>query len=100
AAQAAEAALQAGLPREDRAQVHRLLALAYLESGRRPEAVAHFDAALAFQPDDDQLYYWRAIVKRSLGRREEARADFEQARRWAPDDARRARAQQELEAMQ
>jgi tetratricopeptide (TPR) repeat protein len=100
AERAARDALMGDLPPEMRAQLHGWLAMAYMQQGRRDQAVAEFTSALDLRPADHNWYYWRGIVRRSLGRRDEARLDFEQAARHAPDAASQARARQELEPSQ
>jgi tetratricopeptide (TPR) repeat protein len=100
AERAARDALMGGLPPEMRAQLHGWLAQAYMQQGRRDQAVTEFTAALDLRPGDHNWHYWRGIVRRSLGRRDEARLDFEQAARFAPDAASQARARQELEPAQ
>jgi tetratricopeptide (TPR) repeat protein len=100
AERAARAALMGDLPPEMRAHLHGWLALAYMQQGRRDQAVSEFTSALDLRPGDHKWHYWRGIVRRSLGRRDEARLDFEQAARFAPDAASQARARQELESSQ
>jgi Flp pilus assembly protein TadD len=95
---AAEAALKGNLPPLEQARLHRVLGFSLMEAGRRPEAVAHFDASLGLQPEDSTIHYWRGIIKRALGRADEARQDFQNAVHFAPDDRSRARAQQELDS--
>jgi tetratricopeptide (TPR) repeat protein len=98
AEKAARAALEGGLPAELRGDLHRLLAFSLMEGGQREEAVAEYTRALGYVPNDHDLYYWRAIVQRSLGRREAARADFEQSERLAPNEAGKHRARLELDS--
>ena len=95
---AAEAALKGNLPPHEQARLHRVLGFSLMEAGRRPEAVAHFDASLSLQPEDSTTHYWRGIMVRALGRRDEARLDFHEAVRFAPDERNRARAQHELDS--
>jgi tetratricopeptide (TPR) repeat protein len=93
----AKAALSTDLPREVRLRMIQVLAYSLMQEGHREEALTQFDVALALAPESSQLYYWRAILKRSMGRREEARLDLEQAVRLAPDEASREQARRELE---
>lgn len=97
---AARGALMGDLPAGPRAQLHSQMAFSFMQQGRREEALSEFGAALALQPGQHNLHYWRGVVRRSLGRREEAQADFEQAAQLAPDAASRDRARQELDSAQ
>lgn len=96
AAQAAKAAFGSGLSQKDQLPAHRVLASALMNMDRRAEALTHFDFALSLSPEDSDLYYWRAVLKRLMGRLDEARSDFEQAARLAPDEQSRKQAQREL----
>ena len=96
---AAEAALASGLSPEARGRMHSVLAYVHMDYGQRAEALAQFDSALRSMPEEHILYYWRAVVKRSMGRRDEARYDFERAMLLAPDDLSRTRAQQDWESL-
>ena len=49
-------------------------------------AIASFDQALKFQPDDYQAWNNRGVALRNLGRLEEAIASYDQARKIKPDD--------------
>jgi len=98
AERAARAALAGGLPPDLRGEMHSLLAFSLMQAGRREDAIAEFGNAINLRADDYNLYYWRAIVQRSLGRREEAQVDFEQAERLAPDEAGKRRARLELDS--
>jgi tetratricopeptide (TPR) repeat protein len=99
AQRAAEAALRGSLGAEERAHLHALLARAFMNGGQRAQAREHFDAALRHWPENDDLYFWRGVMHRSLQRRDEARADFERALRFARNEAARGRAQHELESL-
>ncbi len=46
--------------------------------GRKDEAVAHLDAALALDPARSEIYSRRAQVRRDLGQHDDARKDIEQ----------------------
>ena len=96
AERAARAALSGGLPPELRGEMHSLLGFNLMQAGRREEAITEFTNAIGLRRDDHNLYYWRAIVERSLGRREQAQVDFAEAERLAPDEAGKRRARQEL----
>jgi tetratricopeptide (TPR) repeat protein len=50
------------------------------------EAIASYDKALEFKPDDHQAWYNRGIALDDLGRYEEAIASFDRALRLNPDD--------------
>ncbi|ABW27951.1 tetratricopeptide repeat protein [Acaryochloris marina] len=49
-------------------------------------AIASYDKALEFKPDDDQAWYNRGIALRQLGRLEEAIASYDKALEFKPDD--------------
>jgi uncharacterized Ntn-hydrolase superfamily protein len=56
-------------------------------SGSLPEAMAEYDQALEFAPEDDQIAFWRAVTMTGVGQPLEARAEIARIReiepRWA-----------------
>ena len=94
---AAQAALTTDLTPDARAALQGQLAFSHMQAGRRAEAIAGFTEALRLSPDNQQLYYWRGVVRRSLGRNVEALTDFEQAAKLATDPADKARSQKEAD---
>ena len=66
-------ALQAG---EAFADAHNLLGLAYSAVGRREDAVAEFDRALALNPRYVDAHLNRAVILNELGRYDDAVAAF------------------------
>ena len=53
----------------------------------KEEAVADYDEAIRLNPNDDDAYNNRGIVKANLGQHEEAIADFDEAIRLNPNYA-------------
>jgi tetratricopeptide (TPR) repeat protein len=94
---AAQAALSGDLTPQARAALLTQLASNHMQAGRREQAISAFSEAIALAPENDELYYWRGIVRRSLGRNAEALADFEKAAEVAKDPADQARARREVE---
>ena len=54
--------------------------------GRYSEAIASYDQALEFKPDNDQAWYNRGVALGNLGRYSEAIASYDQALQIKPDD--------------
>jgi len=50
------------------------------------KAIASYDQALKFKPDDHEVWYSRGNALRNLGRFEEAIASYDQALKFKPDD--------------
>lgn len=77
---AAEASLRHALELDSRrTEAHEHLGTLCLDSGRFPEALEHFDAALAAKPGDVSLLLNAANALRQLGRLEAAQARAENA---------------------
>jgi tetratricopeptide (TPR) repeat protein len=55
-------------------------------AGQYEEAIASYDQAIHFKPNDHDVWSNRGIVLRNLGRYEEAIASFDQAIHFKPDD--------------
>lgn len=73
--------------RDDVFEVLHLLAIVQSRLGRKSDALASFDRALAVQPDNHEVLNNRGVTLRELGRIEEALASYERAIAIRPDYA-------------
>ncbi|MEA2988427.1 MAG: protein O-GlcNAc transferase [Alphaproteobacteria bacterium] len=67
------------------ARAHELLGMALARLGRREDALASFDAAIARAPERADAHANRGDVLAELGRRDEAVASYDRALALAPD---------------
>jgi tetratricopeptide (TPR) repeat protein len=75
-----------GHTREQKAKLFGEQALLYLSAEQYAKAIADYDKALEFKPDDHKAWYNRGYAMGNLGRVEEAIADYDKALEFKPDD--------------
>ena len=71
---------------EHKAELFFEQALLYGEAQQYAEAIASYDKALEFKPDDHEAWYNRGYALGKLGRWEQAIASYDKALEFKPDD--------------
>ena len=76
-----------GLTREDLANTHSNRGVAHYHNGMYDQAILDFDAALALDPGDAEVYYNRGLAYRNKGDYDQAVRDYGEAIRLDPEFA-------------
>jgi lipoprotein NlpI len=69
----------------DRAQVLNFRATAYIDSGQHDRAIADYDEAMRFAPNDATLFFNRGVAYYQKGQPDRAIADYDQAIKLDPN---------------